>query len=237
MATITNILCGSGVNNNNLSVGLQNPAGIIHIGDENVGFTRIIMGNQLNNTGITLNAGESGDITANVHTNGQFTINGYLVVNTTIIDLAITTANTLITIGNTSGTTEVDILAGTGKVNITSPTATNFSSGITTKPVASSTATTAYGSTLTLGTSLRNTTGYDILVNISIAITAATSATLVMGVGSTSTPTTNTVIPSFTVAAFTPFNFTAIVPNTYYLLVDSTGTPTVGSVTLQVCPL
>ena len=112
-----------------------------------------------------------------------------------------------------------------------------FTGGLVTVPVSSNTATTAYGTSLTAGTALRNTTGYDLLVNICATVTAATTATFVMGVGSTSTPTTNTVVPSFTVAATTQFTFSAIVPNNYYLLVNDTGTITLSSLTIQSCPL
>jgi hypothetical protein len=112
-----------------------------------------------------------------------------------------------------------------------------FSGGLITAPVSSNTATTAYGTSLTAGTALRNTNGYDLLVNICATVTAATSSTFVLGVGSTSTPTTNTVVPSFTVAATTQYSFSAIVPNNYYLLVNDTGTITLSSLTIQACPL
>lgn len=101
-------------------------------------------------------------------------------------------------------------------------------------PVDSNTATTGFGS-VAIGTALQNTLGYDILVNISIAATVATGATIVMGVGSTNTPTTNPVTASFSVGLTA--SFSAIVPNGYYLLVNTTGTITVGSITTQVCSL
>jgi hypothetical protein len=56
-----------------------------------------------------------------------------------------------------------------------------------------------------------------------------------MGVGSTTTPTTDTVVASFSVAE--TVSFCAIVPNNYYLLVDTTGTIVVGSITTQSCPM
>jgi hypothetical protein len=111
----------------------------------------------------------------------------------------------------------------------------NISGAITTQPTNSSTATTAFGSSLTAGTTVQNTTGYDLLINISVNITAAVGATVVLGVGATSPPTTNAVTSSFSTALVS--SFCAIVPNNYYLLVNTTGTVTVGSITAQACPL
>ena len=98
-------------------------------------------------------------------------------------------------------------------------------------PPSSATATTAWVTSLTAGTAQQNTSGYDILVTVCVTVTAATTATLVMGVGSTSTPTKQTVVPSFTVASSTQYTWNAYVPNNYYLLVDTTGTITISSIT------
>lgn len=102
---------------------------------------------------------------------------------------------------------------------------------------ASSTATAAFGATLTAGTATQNTTGYGLLLNISVSITAATTATITMGVGTTSTPTTNTIDASFTTAAVLTKSFCAFVPNGYYVLVNTTGTITIGSITVQACAI
>jgi hypothetical protein len=99
-------------------------------------------------------------------------------------------------------------------------------------PVASSSATSTFGS-LVVGTALQNTANYAIHVNVCVVVTVAVGATIVMGVGSTNTPTTNTIIPSFSVAG--TFTFSAIVPSKYYLLVNTTGSPTVTSITTQSC--
>lgn len=93
-----------------------------------------------------------------------------------------------------------------------------------TAPASSSAATTAFGSSLTLGTAKQNTTGYNILVNIVLSVTVAASATIIMGVGSTSTPSTNTAVSTFSITG--DFTIIAYVPNNYYLLVDKTGTLT-----------
>ena len=108
---------------------------------------------------------------------------------------------------------------------------------LVTSPTDSNSATSSFGTSMTAGTSVQNTTGYNLLVNICVDVSVATTATLVLGVGPSSSPTTNTVIPSFTVGSVTKFTFSAIVPNNYFVLVDTTGTITVGSITTQVCPL
>ena len=159
-----------------------------------------------------------------------------LTTQASTINFATAASQSIITIGNNTSASSVTITAGTGKVTINSPTATILSSGIATAPVNSSTATTAFGTSLTAGTGLQNTTGYNILVNICVSVTSATTATITLGVGPTSTPTAATVVASFSSAGSVQ-NFSAIVPNNYYVLVNTTGTITVGSITTQVCPL
>lgn len=108
-----------------------------------------------------------------------------------------------------------------GSPTITSPL---LSGGFASTPTDSHTATALFGTSLTLGTAIQNLTGYDIIVNVGFAITVATTATIIMGVGSTSTPTTDTIIPSFSTTG--TCSITAYVPNNYYLLVNKTGTLT-----------
>lgn len=111
-------------------------------------------------------------------------------------------------------------------VQATSPTITTplLASGFSSTPAASHTATTTFGTSFTLGTAIQNTLGYDIIVNAGILVASATSATITMGVGSTSTPTKDTVIPSFTTAVIGLLGLCAYVPAGYYLLIDKTGT-------------
>ena len=98
---------------------------------------------------------------------------------------------------------------------------------IRTAPPASHTVTTAFGTSLTQGTSTQNTTGYDIVLNIFCAVASeSVNAVIKLGVGSTSTPTTDTVIPSFSNANATSYNFMAYVPSGYYVLVATTGSVT-----------
>lgn len=105
---------------------------------------------------------------------------------------------------------------------------------VSTQAVASNTATSTFGA-LAVGTARQNTANYAILVNVSIVVTAATSATITLGVGPTSTPTTNTAVNTFTAAAATTFHLCGFVPAGYYMLVNTTGTITVGSITTQTC--
>jgi len=108
---------------------------------------------------------------------------------------------------------------------------------VTTKPVNSSVATGAFVTSLTAGTSVQNTSGNNLLCNICVNITAATGATITLGVGSETAPTDNTVVSTFTTAAVLVTNFSAMVPNQYYLVINTTGTITIGSITVQSCPM
>jgi hypothetical protein len=108
--------------------------------------------------------------------------------------------------------------------------------GIITQPTDSSTATSAFGSSLSFGSAKQNTTGYDILVNIFVLANITATGTINLGVGPTSSPATNPVTPSLPLSPG-PFQFSAIVPNNYYIVVSTTGTVTQTSITIQVCPL
>lgn len=107
---------------------------------------------------------------------------------------------------------------------------------VSSQAVASSTATSAFGS-LSVSAARQNTANYSILVNVSVVVSSATTATIILGVGSTNTPSTNTVVASFSTASALTFSFSAIVPAGYYMLVNTTGTIVVGSITTQTCAL
>lgn len=107
--------------------------------------------------------------------------------------------------------------------------------GIQTAPTDSSTATTAFGATLTTGTPVQNTLGYDIYLNVSGMALVGAPGTVVLGVGPTSPPSTNDVTP--TLAGTGLVSFGAVVPNNYYVLVDVTGGVTIPTVVTQVCPI
>lgn len=145
------------------------------------------------------------------------------------INIGTGAAARVITIGNTTGATGLQFNAGSAL--------SKFNSGVATAPVNSSVATAAFVSSLTAGTSVQNTTGYDLLCNITVAVSSSTAATITLGVGSATNPTANTVVQSFTDASTTFHSFSAWVPNAYYLVVNTTGTIVVGSINVQSCPL
>lgn len=105
---------------------------------------------------------------------------------------------------------------------------------VSSQAVVSSTATSTFGS-LVVSTPLQNTANYSILVNVSIVVASSTSATIVLGVDSSATPSTNPVVTTFSTVTAETFSFSAIVPSKYYMLVDTTGTISVTSITTQTC--
>lgn len=102
-------------------------------------------------------------------------------------------------------------------------------------PPASHTAAGSFGP-VAIGTPLQNTLGYDILVCVVVVVTAATNATFAMGVGSSSTPTTDPAVAAFTSAGVETVTLVAFVPAGYYLSITDGGTITVGSTTTTVFP-
>lgn len=101
-------------------------------------------------------------------------------------------------------------------------------------PTDSHTATAAFGA-LAVGTPKQNTLGYDILVTGRIPVTVAVSGSLNLGVGPTATPTVDPM--TGTITAVTTVDFSAIVPNGYYLSVTLTGTLTLGTPVIVATPL
>lgn len=205
-------------------------------------------------------AGEG--IFSSLTVNGDSVLNGGLVVDSgsSAIDIGTDAVAKAIAIGNGTGATSVTIDSGTEGINIgtnsvaqtitigndTGTTAlvfnagsglSSFNSGVATAPVASSVATAAFVTSLTAGTSVHNTTGYDLLCNITLIISSATTATITLGVGPATGPTTSTVVPSFSAASSIIVPISAWVPSGYYLVYNHTGTITVASATVQSCPL
>lgn len=82
---------------------------------------------------------------------------------------------------------------------------------------------------LTAGTAYQNTSGTNVVISGVINITAAVGGSINLGMGATSTPTTQPISPALSTALLLPF--TARVPNNYYLLIQTSGTITVGSIT------
>lgn len=103
-------------------------------------------------------------------------------------------------------------------------------------PTDSHTATAAFGQ-VAFGTPLQNTAAYAIGVTITAAVASATAGVIVLGVGPTATPTTDTIIPAFTTAVLEIISFSAIVPAGYYLSIAHTGTISVGTPQSVATPL
>jgi len=233
MATITNSICS-----NNKAINIQSGTGPINIGT-NAAATAIIIGNTSGATGVTINLGSSGLVIPSFNSYGSLvnTSSGLISVATAGIAGTILTSNGTSSLPTYQNLTSANVpVDGTTISNTTNVHATGiFSSAISTAPFNSNVVTPGFTATLTAGTSIQNNLGYNILVNICVSVTSSTSATIVLGVGSATGPTTNTVIPSFTVAAATQFTFSAIVPNQYWLLVNTTGTIVVAAITTQSC--
>jgi len=159
----------------------------------------------------------------------------YWVTGTGAITYGSITTNALLNTALTASTLRLK----TGPISFDGGTTSiSTSSGsLVSSPPASATATTTFGTSLTAATAKQNTNGYDVLLNICVTVTSATAATLTLGIGPTSTPTVDTVVSSFTVATSTVFTFSAYVPSTYYVLVSSTGTPTISGINCQVCTI
>ena len=79
---------------------------------------------------------------------------------------------------------------------------------------------------LTLGAGYQNPNGYDIQVVVYLSVTAATSADILLGVGSASSPTQQTIVSGLTVAAVTIIPVTIYLPSGYYAFLSTSGTIT-----------
>jgi len=75
---------------------------------------------------------------------------------------------------------------------------------------------------VTPGTAVQNTTGGDAGIGTYLFITNASTATIGIGVGTTSAPTLYPVLSSFTSSVNTVLPLYAHVPNNYYFLVKAT---------------
>lgn len=219
---------------------INNGSGAISIGTS-IAKT-ITIGNTTGSSAVNINTGIGGSsITTGTgpinlqSTTGSINIGSNTGAARTIIIGTVTSGGTTIIRGGSGG---LRLSCGiNGVVDIESLSATTFSSAIATKPVNSSVATAAFTTSLVVATSVQNTTGYNLLVNICFDVTSATAATITLGVGNTIGPVVNTVVSSFTTATSIVKNFSAIVPNNYYLVVNTTGTITVAGITAQSCPM
>ena len=81
-------------------------------------------------------------------------------------------------------------------------------------------------SSLSVGSAFQNTAGYDVMLTVYLSITAATTASILLGVGTTNTPTQQTIISSISTAALSIVAIPIYIPNNYYALLSTSGTIT-----------
>lgn len=79
-------------------------------------------------------------------------------------------------------------------------------------------------STLSLGSAYQNTLGFDILLVVYVSVASATTASILVGVGPSGTPTQQTVISGLTLASTQIIPITVCVPNTNFALISTSGT-------------
>ena len=89
---------------------------------------------------------------------------------------------------------------------------------VVTAPAASS------SSSLALGTSYQNTLGYDVMLSVYLNITSALSASVLLGVGSTSTPTQQTLFGPVTLSVLSIIPINIYLPADYYAKLSTSGT-------------
>jgi hypothetical protein len=104
-----------------------------------------------------------------------------------------------------------------------------------TAPPTSHTATANFATTMSLNSYQQNTTGYDLMATITIPVTVATGMTILAAVGPTNSLTPNQIVPSTSVTG--NYTFSIIVPSTYYLYINATGTFTAGTVAIFASPI
>ena len=107
--------------------------------------------------------------------------------------------------------------AATGTVQLVG---SSLGSTVITAPAASQ------SSSLALGTAYLNPFGYDVVLTVYVAVTSATSASILCGVGPTNTPTQQTIISGLTLAALSVIPITVYLPTGYYALISNSGTIT-----------
>ena len=88
---------------------------------------------------------------------------------------------------------------------------------ITNPPVSAS-------SSLAVGTAYQNTLGYDVVITVYLSVTSATSASLLLGIGTSTTPTQQTIVSGFTTAVTHIIPITIYLPTGYYAKLSTSGT-------------
>ena len=120
--------------------------------------------------------------------------------------------------------------ASTINQNVSTSATPTFASIITAPSVSAA-------STLALGTAYRNTLGYDVVLIVYIDVATATAGSILSGVGSTNTPTQQTIISSITTATDVFIPVTVYLPNNYYALISTSGTITASISGQQITPV
>ncbi len=92
-------------------------------------------------------------------------------------------------------------------------------------------------SSLSIGSAYQNPFGYDVLLTIYYSVSSATTASILVGVGSTNTPTQQTVISGLTLAALGIITIPIYLPSGYYALVSTSGTITAAISGQQAMPV
>lgn len=106
-----------------------------------------------------------------------------------------------------------------GNISLVLPSYT-VSSNIITAPTNSS------SSSLTLGTAYHNTLGHDVMITVYLDITSALTASILLGVGDTNSPTQQTIISGLTLAALSVIPIPIYLPANYYAKLSTSGTIT-----------
>jgi hypothetical protein len=92
---------------------------------------------------------------------------------------------------------------------------------VATVPPTQTTIQTALGN-LVLGTAFQNTLSYDVQMTVYLSVTVDTSLVIKLGVGTTTTPTQQTIITGVTTIGFLPVSF--VIPAGQYALLSVSGT-------------
>lgn len=120
----------------------------------------------------------------------------------------------------------LSMTGGTGTTHLAT-----FKKNIATAPGVSQTA------ALAVGTAFQNTLGYDVVLTVYLSVTAATSASILLGVGTTTTPTQQTIVNGFTTAIEQIVPVTIYLPAAYYAKLSTSGTITQTISGQQIMPV
>lgn len=170
---------------------------------------------------------------------GLVEVFGSLVQSSSFPCFNIATGATVYTTTSSLGSSSTYFIDGTGTLGYSniSPLGSSFIinptlavlplptfSGITNIKTLISAPPDSQSSSLSLGAAYQNTLGYDVVLTVYLAVASATTADILLGVGSTNTPTQQTVISGLTLAALNVIPVTIYLPNNYYALLSTSGT-------------